>query len=773
MTIFTNPSTIDSSKYRRPYLTFKEEVTQLILNPYSLVLFLFIIKLLFFLNSLLNSLDQAQTQTHLLYNSVNAYASAIVSFPHYIAKISNIMIAKSVEAANNGLVESLQLVILASENLIYFVIELSIGTYACLLTAAIDDTAIAALNATESLISIANETLISFATDLNNGLEDLSDVINEVIDTLDDTGDALKHMFEDNSSSSSSKNSTIEEHISHVNLTIASMRNWQISSSVNDKIEELSNKIPTFTDVQNYTENIIDAPFSELKRQVSSNLNNTFNADTMYVPGLTTLNFTNGKNEIDKLYLDAIYVAKTATHIIMGLVGFAILLLLLYEFYVEFKEWKRVIEASNHLNFANESFINNSLKKKYNIEVIKSMQNRKADFISYILIKKIFRIEDPTVTNNMRWIINYAASPFLLSFLLLGLLGILSVICQYIILLLISKIDFTALSKNILESSIVEVHSAFNSSLNQWTNETNIYINNYENDINDNLFAWIDTAATTINNTVTEFDDRMNEALDSLFKGTPLYTPIEQIVGCVIESKLKKIEEAMTWLTENAVLKMPQLDPETILRDMIKIQANDTNDSLEIDIETFKNDAKNIFTGAISFYKDECTKLLYISVGILAVWFVFFLAGLMMLYFKERNYQKRNAKECSFDKEKISEISADIPFDGSTKYSSFFNENVEDIERPFTKIIQNFRDRYLKAKENYTRTPTEPEIKTCDYMEIYNNTRINQENRNKDEFSMNFEKPDNDVEDTLRNSGTLSDIGENIKSITQAKRWDP
>lgn len=834
-TTFTHPSTIETNYYRRPYLNFKEKLTQLLLNPYTVFLLLFIIKLLFFLNSLVNSLEQAKSQTHALYDSIGIYASEIVSFPHYISKASNLMIAKSIESANHGLMKTLTLMITASEELIMFIIELSVGTYACLLTAVIDDTVMVALNATESVITTANDTLISFAKELNVGLGDLSDVINDVIHTADDTGDALKHLFK--SGGKTNQQSNLDEQLNKVNLTIKNMQDWQIPGSINDKIEDLKDKIPDFTDVQNFTRKIIDKPFGELKRQVNTHLNNTFDADSMYVPPKTQLDFSNGSAKINEIYVDMINVAQVTTHVIMGIIGLAALLLIGYELYRELKDWRRIMEAANHLNFTNESFIKSLSKKKYNVEVIKIMQDRTSNFLSSIITEKIFRLRNPILINNIRWFFNYSASPFLLSFLLLGLLGIATVICQFIILSFISNLDFSQKGNELFHNTQTQIYGSFNDSLNQWTNETNNYIGDYQDDINDNLFAWVDTAAMTINNTVSEFDEKMNKALDALFKGTPLYEPIEQIVGCVIESKLKKIENAMTWLSDNAHLEMPELNPKTILAEMASIKAANVNDSFDDSVEKFKSKAKNILNQVIKFYKHQNMILLYISLCILGIWFLFSMVGLSILLVREWRIRKRQ-KASNFEKysndvsstggksdhddddddnfmlnetmksndnvQKDSESTLREPFDVESFKTLLYQENNDTSIPRLSKIIQNIRNQYIKAKTNYVPTPTESKPRMDHYLsenyKVFQNhndseysatdslDRIIKEQeekmrkRNQDPGSIwkdestltNNNNSDNITVNRLTlNDGTLSIIGENMASVTQARQWNP
>ena len=772
----------------------------------------------------MNSLEAAKSQTHLLYDSVGKYASDVVSFPHYISQASNMMIAKSVDTANNGLVKSLQLMITASEELILFIIELTIGTYACLLTAAIDDTVIVALNATEDVLSIANDTLKSFAKDLNYGLADLTSILNDVIDTAEDTGDALEHMFGGGKKTNSSQ-LRVEEQLDHVNLTIKNMQDWQIPGNINNKIDDLKGKILNFTDVQKLTKEVIDKPFSELKRQVSTHLNQTFDANTMYVPEKTQLDFSNGTKKINELYIDLIDVAQTTTHIIMGVIAFAMIIFLLYEFYIELRDWRRVMDASQHLSFTNESFTSHENKKKYNVEVIKIMQDRQSNFISSIMTENILRLKNPALINNIRWFVSYSASPFLLKFLMIGVLGLVSVLCQYLILKFVSHVDVLDRGSDLFHHTQTQVYTAFNNSMDQWTNQTNHYITNYQNDVNDNLFAWVDTAAMTINNTVSEFDKEMNDALDRIFKGTPLYTPIEQIVGCVIESKLRKVEAAMTWLANNAHLEMPELDPKVIMAKMAEIRAADTNNAVDDNITKFKEKAKNLLDEVIQFYKHQTKVLLYLSLGIIGVWLFFTVVGLAILLVRERRIRQRerigkndNSSDTNpFDsgthisKEMATESqhAAGERFDINSFRTFLYHEESASSFPRISKIMQNIRDNYLKARHNYAPTPVESVPRLEKYVgenyDIFMNS--NERHSGRDSLNLFDEKKHEHKEEadtvtwkddtTVTNNGpsiydpsllaiqssgvdkrktqegTFSVLGENVVSVDQAKRWSP
>lgn len=771
---FTSPTDIMSSSYRRPYLNLKEKWTQIILNPYTVFLFFLILKIVFFINSLDDSFAQARKQTELLYLSTQSYVDNLASFPHYMAQGANIALAKGLEETNKGFVETLKLMLTATEEMIFFMIELSVGTYVCLLTAVIDSTAIAALNATEDVISVANDTLISFAKDLNTGLGDLSNAINDVIDTAEDTGDALKHMF-GTSNTDNSKELKISENLAHVNLTIKNMQDWMIPDSINTDIEKLKGKILDFDDVKNYTQTLIDIPFKEIKKQINKNLNQTFDVDSFYVPDKKTIQLKNATDAIDKSYEAVQKLSIKTGHIIIGLIALAMLAFILYTFYFELRKWKRVNYASKELFIANESYAETPNKRKFNVEVISAMQDLTSDKLGRFISTKIIRMKNPIHINNMRWTISYMASPYLLSFLLLGLLGILSFVCQYIVLHIITNAHvLTDDVKRAFDNTAVEIKQAMNISIYDWSKETNYYLQNYQNEVNENLLGWIGTSTTAINNTVTKFDDQMNEVIDAIFKGTPLYDPVEKIVWCVIESKLKKIESAMTWLNENAKLDIGDLDPEDIsnkLREMN--ESNGDSDELGNKVSDFKDKATGLFLHVLEFYKKETFLMLYISLGILGVWLLFVLFGLLILLFREWEITKHE----SLETEKGSPTNI-LDVNSFKKYSAAISPKglvtAVSIPNTLTDLYQNVKDIYLQ-RDNYIRTPVEP---------IQNNKEVSDlretfEAENKDESwnsiwdKITLPSDGADIFEDQFVDTTLSDIEENSISVQYARRWTP
>lgn len=794
---FTSPTDIGAATYRRPYLNLKERLTQAILNPYTVFLFLLILKIFFFIRSLNNSFDHAKKQTELFYASTQAYVNNAVSFPHYMAQGANFAIAEGLDETNKGFIESLKLMLTAAEQLIFFMIELSVGTYVCLLMAVVDSTASAALNATEDIISVANETLASFAKELNMGLEGMSDILNDVIDTAEDTGDALKHMF---GGSGDQKSLKVNEEMAHVNLTIKNMQDWIISASINSDIENLRGKVPDFDDVKNYTQDLINIPFEEVKKQVNKNLNKTFDSSALYVPAKKTIELRNVTGSINKFYDHAQHLAAKSGHIIMILISIAMIAFIGYTFYLECLYWSRLQYASKKLCIANESYVETTDKKKFNAEVISTMQDFRNEQIGRFVSVKIMRMKSPVFINNSRWLINYMASPYLSSFVLLGFLGILSFSCQYIILVLLQNGHGLIDADNVFNKTTIEIKTSLNESVYDWSHQTNLYLQNYQKDMNENLLGWIGTGTMAINKTVTEFDEKMNDAIDVIFKETPLYSFVEKIVWCVVESKLRKIESAMTWLNENAKLDIAEIDPSQLYKKIINLKDDDGDSELNNSLTDLKDEATQLFTKVLEFYRKQTFLTLYISLGIIGLWFLFALLGLGILFFRERRIHQMEIALNGKNPDPNLRDSTDMILTPKYQNSSIHLTTANILSG----IYDNVRNKYSQ-KNNYIRTPVElvddkmsklrGTLGPDPYNEIQRDSlyslweTIPEQNCNeilyeeqKESFMQNFINDEHTVsssryarsiDDEDMPDATLSEIDENISSLQHARRWTP
>lgn len=231
--------------------------------------------------------------------------------PHYLGVMGNYLIEKGMEETVKATLETLSLIVYASEGLLNFAIDLYLGTYACLLVSAVDGTVNVATNTTEKLIGLVNDTVSSVANELDSGLNDISKVINKVISAASKVENFFTGDDDDDGNMTSS--------IKSVNLTISALHNLYIPSSINNKLEELSAKTPDFAQVKNSTKNLISIPFNEVRKNIKSVNASKLIGDTsvLYVPPVSISNGTgicsSNQSEILAFYAILRQVLKITT----------------------------------------------------------------------------------------------------------------------------------------------------------------------------------------------------------------------------------------------------------------------------------------------------------------------------------------------------------------------------------------------------------------------------------------------------------------------------
>ncbi|KAG7864225.1 hypothetical protein KL919_000253 [Ogataea angusta] len=604
---------VNNSNYRRPFLDFRERLSQVWLNKYTVVTVLMLFKLLLFRISLSASLEQAKKQTYGVCSNAETYASSLTSVPHYISKSANVMIAKGLSEANKGFMEVLDMVLTGSKGLIMFAIEMTIGTYVCVLTATVDATAEVALNATESVISLANDTIKSFAEELQDGLDGVSKVVNALVKTYEEVKDIFDG--DDDSDVSSSMNK--------VNLTISSLKNWQIPGSINTKLESLSKSLPDFDDVMNYTEGLVSEPFDYMKEKVSSRLDLEFDADELLVPDKKTMSFC-ASSGIDEFYQDLADLLRRASSIMFIVLVLAALGFIAFEIYMEKRQWDRIRDIGTNFHQI-EATAATKHKHELAAELVDMSRNRYTFLIGQKLGKLFF---GPSVTrlNTVRWVVNYVSSDRMLPVLLLALAGITTFILQLILLGQLAGKDTTALDSS-FKSIGPQIRSNVNESLVEWANDTNLYISDQESSINDDVLGWIHNSTGSLNTTLGDFVDEMNDKISDVFGNTPLYPYVSGIVGCTVTRKIQKVEKALSWVHNHSQVSFPRIDP-------ADFDLTDSKDSGSIDqyLDDTKSTLAKTRDKLVEKYKSSLRIELYICLVLLGIWLLSLVAALFMAW---------------------------------------------------------------------------------------------------------------------------------------------
>ncbi|AJT29458.1 CIH_HP2_G0042770.mRNA.1.CDS.1 [Saccharomyces cerevisiae] len=650
------------------YLQLGDRLSQIWLNKYTLVLLLAMLKLLFFSKSIQHAIEVSET--YILsncYSIDSLYSKMTDNTPHYLGIMGNYLIEKGMEETVKATLETLSLIVYASEGLVNFAIDLYLGTYACLIVSAVDGTVDVATNTTEKLISLVNDTVSSVANELDTGLNDISKIINKVIKAASKVENFFTGDDDDSNMTSSIKS---------VNLTISALHNLYIPSSINDKLEELSAKTPDFAQVKNTTKNLISVPFNEVRKNIKAVNASNIIGDTsvLYVPPVSLDNSTgicsSNQSEILAFYSILGQVLKIATVVcITVLICFAVGAMAPVA-WNEIKLWRHLCGMRDHYMLSRQdSYTSFSSENTHELkdpfrdppiqngqyDVIASYQQcfqtwntRIAGWMTNLVtFGKSPENIDPKTKQKIEWVVAYMTSERALCVLGIGLLGILVCICQFVMIALLKhKISHSLTSndgdgvQNLLKSTTaVDIENQ----MSLWSVQTNKYINTTETNINQEVFGWINTTTLSVNNTVATMISDIDTTLADVFNGTLLYNPMKTVVGCAIENKLYTIEKAMTWIHDKAQLHIPRINGTQIKQALAKQAdnstiptASSTSAATENLLENLVNDMREGLLKILRAYHRITLGELTVALVILAVWLVQLPIALVILRLRLR-----------------------------------------------------------------------------------------------------------------------------------------
>jgi hypothetical protein len=260
----------------RPYAGLNARIAQTIVNEWTVVIAIVILKLWLFMESTRCSLIIAETSIIAICNATQDAAVDLASSSYYATSIANELVYQSIDVAIHAISAGLMAIVTGIEEIVLFYVGLLVGTYECLIVSTIHGSADAALNATESIVSFANKTVGDLGREIESGLEEISSILDDVQGVVGLLSDTF-----------TGKDSDWQK----VNLTVASLQNLSLPTSINAELQYLGNNVPTYEDVKNATDSILQLPFELLKRDINNTFTNDihFNKSLLAVPPKQTV----------------------------------------------------------------------------------------------------------------------------------------------------------------------------------------------------------------------------------------------------------------------------------------------------------------------------------------------------------------------------------------------------------------------------------------------------------------------------------------------------
>lgn len=593
--------------YYTPYLGLRARLSQVWINRWTILLALVICRLLLAIKDLNYDIANAKSEALSACTSVENVGSAMASMPHYLSQGVNALAADGVTKAVNGLMDMLMLTVTGVEEMVLFVINMMTSTYVCLITLAISGSLQVAIQMIEDVGAFMNKSINAITGDISGDLTTFTSDLNGFLSDLN-IGGIL---------GSTKSPPTID-----ISSQLAALNSIQINPSTMDSdLTKLNASIPTFAQVKNFTNNVISLPFDTIKQLINESVAAyTFDQSVFPVPQKEALTFCSNNNSINDFFDDLVTAIYTARKIFIIVLTILAVLACIPMAYREIWRWRTMQQRS-------------ILLQKHAFDPMDVIYIASRPYTTTAGIKAASRFKSTKHQILTRWFVAYATSLPALFVLALGIAGLFSCLCQYIVLKTIEK--EVPILANEVDNFANAVVGALSNASEAWAQSANSVINSTNVKINDDVFGWVNTSTNALNNSLNTFTSEMTSALNSTFGGTILYQPILGVFNCLIGLKVAAFQKGLTWASDNAHVTFPEF-PDNVFS--LGAAASITNDSAtESFLSSPGNVASSDITNAIVKVADKLQNDIeteaIISACVVGIWIFIMLIGLVRALF--------------------------------------------------------------------------------------------------------------------------------------------
>lgn len=586
-----------------PYLGLRARLSQVWVNRWTILLLLVLVRVLIAVVGVNYNLASAKTEALSACTAVESVGSTMASMPHYLSAGVNELAGAGIEKAVHGLMSMLLMTITGVEELIVFYVNMLTGTYMCLITLLVAGSLHAALELIDDVSGFLNTTLHGIGDDISNGIGDFTNNLNKFTSGLN----SVPKLF-----GSSDTIPTL-----NVNSSIDKLQNLELPGNLTADLSRLNSSIPTFQDVQNFTDNIIRFPFEEIKKLVNGSLHFSFNQSLLPVPEKQQLTFCSEDNGITDFFDELAKIVITARKVFLVVLLLGAILACIPMAFQEIRRWRTMQDRAKLIT--DKSF--DPLDAVY-------IASRPYTAAAGIKAAAPFRSTKSQVLT--RWVVAYATSVPALVVLSLAITGLLSCLCQYILLRLVVK-EVPAIAADMGQFADLVVQKLDNAS-QAWANGSNGAALDVQNDINHNIFGWVSTATGAVNDTLNTFINETMKELNNTFGGTVLYEPVTGVFECLIGLKVAAVQKGLTWVNDNAKVEFPPFNNDTFsLGAAASIAGSNSSSSTDSFLASPGSDGQDQVTNAVvkvaQHLADGIRTEAIISTCILLLWVIIVLCG--------------------------------------------------------------------------------------------------------------------------------------------------
>ncbi|KAK0556671.1 plasma membrane fusion protein prm1 [Tilletia horrida] len=212
-----------------------------------------------------------------------------------------------------------------------------------------------------------------------------------------------------------------------------------------------------------------------------------------------------------------------------------------------------------------------------------------------------------------------------------------------------------------------ELQAAFLTQSITYANQVNGQIQSHEDQINHDVFGWVNVTTSTMNNTLNEFVDMVDETVSDIFNNTILYSPVQNFINCILIRKVQGIETALTWIHDNAHVSFPRVDSDiltlndtemqTLLSPVTNLGSGVDNTGAQSSSAAQQPTVARIVAGQLKALRRQRDFFL----GLLAVWVLLAVVGLLMMFRRMRGHRSTRQRRGEHDGQDLYNIPLGSP----------------------------------------------------------------------------------------------------------------
>ncbi|CAO1631211.1 unnamed protein product [Parajaminaea phylloscopi] len=484
-------------------------------------------------------------------------ATTAASMPRYMAEAVNQRTQQTVEATVQGVGTVLYMSLTAVEAIITFIVDSYRSVFLCFIELLVRS----ALSLLLAAVDLMNSLINDAGHGIKAGIQAAVDGVNAFLHgALDGVNDLLQIIGK------SVKIPVVAQ------PDLSALDNVHLPESFDQGLRELNASLPTLTELKLRMNELIQGPFQALKTDV----NNTvaafrFDATVLPVPEAQTVTFC---GDIDLHPLDDLgHSLKGYMLVILLLLAGCALALVGLNVLREWWSWRCLDRELTNTQRV--------WREQHGVSGEESLLGSKSRLFCFLetarhplLIGLAHRsltklgITSAGAQDRVQWWLSFVTHPMALVVFALGLTGFLSVQAQLMLLPHVQhrfehQVNGTTFDFEQLATARIDSLTA--SASQDFADRSNALLSSAQNDLNEHLFGWVNTTTGAINATLNEFVDGVATAVNDTFAGTPLFVPVQTFVSCILLQKVVRLEEALTWLHDNAHATLPMVSPTVLM----------------------------------------------------------------------------------------------------------------------------------------------------------------------------------------------------------------